>query len=243
MNTTILRILALALCTALAAGCASVAPTVPVVHDAVYPASGLAAFALENQNGAVTVTGSDRADLRVRALNGRGVENVSIEVVGDRMTVRTVPAAGLGLAGPQARYEVDVPRSLARIEVATSNGAIEVRDCDGTVDAGTSNGAIRLAGTRTIGRLQTSNGAIEAELRALEADARITTSNGAVRLRLASSINATIEARTSNGRVTVSGLPLATTVAGPSEVRGTLGAGGPRLLVVTSNGQIALEPL
>ena len=71
----------------------------------------------------------------------------------------------------------------------------------------------------------------------------MTTSNGAVALLLAPSLNAMIDARTSNGRVTVSGLALNATTAGPSEVVGTLGTGGNTLRIETSNGAITLGPL
>jgi hypothetical protein len=233
----------IALAAALAAGCSSLPPTVPVVHDAVYPATGLTDIQLENQNGMVNVTGWDLDQVQVRVLEGRRVDNISVEIAGTRMMVKTLPTGVVGLNGPQARYEVSVPRTLQRIEVQTSNGQIPVTDCNATVVAETSNGAIRLSGTRTIERLATSNGAIDAEVRALDADARVSTSNGAIRLRLAPSLNAEIEARTSNGQVTVSGLALNTTTSGQNEVRGTLGAGGPRLVVQTSNGAITLAPL
>lgn len=228
----------------LTAGCCSFpADTVPVVHDEVYPAAALAAISIDNENGRVTVTGWDREEIRVRVLNGRGVERISVETAGEQMTVRTVSSASAGMLGTGAEYEVSIPSTLERIAIATSNGQIQVLDCNGTVDAETSNGGIRLTGTRTIERLSTSNGAIDAEIRALDTDARATTSNGAIRLALAPSINATIDASTSNGQVTVSGLVLTASEAGPSELSGTLGAGGPRLVVETSNGAITLSSL
>lgn len=226
-----------------AGGCASLSPAVPVVHDQAYPAAGLAVVDIEHQNGMVDVTGWDGEEIRVRVLEGRGVDNVSVETVGDRMTVRALPSGVVGINGPQARYEVSVPRTLRRIEVRTSNGQIQVADFNGTVAAETSNGAIRLAGTRTFERLSTSNGAIDAEIRALDTDARASTSNGAIRLALSPTIDAQVEARTSNGQVTASGLPLSTTTAGPTELRGTLGVGGPQLTIETSNGAITLGPL
>lgn len=241
---SIATLLLVALAVALAAtGCTSLSPAVPVVHDQTYPAAGLAVVDIEHQNGMVDVTGWDGEEIRVRVLEGRRVENISVETAGDRMTVRTLPAGVVGINGPQARYEVSVPRALQRIEVRTSNGQVQVADFDGTIAAETSNGAIRLAGTRTFERLATSNGAIDAEVRALDTDARATTSNGAIRLALAPTINAQVEARTSNGQVTASGLPLTTTTAGQTELRGTLGAGGPRLVVETSNGAITLSAL
>ena len=225
------------------AGCASLSPAVPVVHDQTYPALGLAVVDIEHQNGMVDVTGWDGGEIRVRVLEGRRIDNISVVTAGDRMTVRTLPAGVVGLNGPEARYEVSVPRTLRRVEVRTSNGQIRVTDFNGTVAAATSNGAIRLAGTRTFERLSTSNGAIDAELRALDTDARATTSNGAIRLALSPTINAQVEARTSNGQVTASGLPLTATASGPTELRGTLGDGGPRLTVETSNGAITLGPI
>jgi hypothetical protein len=50
-------VLLAALVFALSAGCASLPWTVPLVHDAVYPAGGMAIFQLENPNGYVNVTG------------------------------------------------------------------------------------------------------------------------------------------------------------------------------------------
>lgn len=226
------------------AGCCSFAAnTVPVVHDQTYPAAGLSEIGIDNDNGRVTVTGWDQDQVRVRALNGRGVDRVSVETSGDRMTVTTVPSATAGVVGTSAEYEVTVPASLRGIEIATANGQIQVVDCNGTVDAGTSNGGIGLAGTRAVKRLETSNGAINAEIRALDGDARVTTSNGAVRLALAPTLNAEIEARTSNGPVTVSGLALNASETGQNELRGTLGTGGPRLEVATSNGAITISAL
>jgi hypothetical protein len=43
--------------------------------------------------------------------------------------------------------------------------------------------------------------------------------------------------------VTVSGLALNATTAGPSELAGTLGAGGNTLRIETSNGDVTLGPL
>jgi hypothetical protein len=243
MHSRIVCLLVLGLCAGFAAGCASPSPYVAVVHDANYSAAGIHAIEVENQNGRITVAGWDRDEVRVRALNGRGIENISVEPSRERIAVRTRPSSVVGSGGPAVEYRIDVPRSLSRIGLTTSNGAVEVGDCNGTIDARTSNGAIRLTGTRTIEGLATSNGAIDAEIRLLESDARVTTSNGAVRLRLAPALNTTLDARTSNGRVSVEGLPFVASVTGANEVRGTLGTGGPRLTIETSNGRIDIGPL
>lgn len=231
-----------ALALALPAGCASLPATVPVVHDAVFPAGGLTVFQLENPNGYVNVTGWDRNQVQVRAMNGRQVSNVSVAVAWNRMAVRTVSVSPAGI-GTQLDYEICVPRALPRLELATANGRIKIGDYNGTIDARTANGAIRLAGTRSFERLSTSNGLIDAEVRSLDADTLATTSNGAVRLLIDPSLNATIEARTSNGRVTVSGLALNTSTVTSNDLIGTIGSGVNTLRVETSNGAITLNSL
>ena len=107
-------ILLAALALAFSAGCASLPPTVPVVHDAVYPASGLAIFQLENPNGYVIVTGWDQDQVQVRALNGRQVSNVSVAVAGDRMTVRTLSASSVGIGTQLGLRDPRSPRPSAR---------------------------------------------------------------------------------------------------------------------------------
>ncbi len=168
-------------------------------------------------------------EIQVRVLDGRRVDNISVETAGDRMTVRTLPAGVVGINGPQARYEVSVPRSLARIEVQTSNGRIQVVNCNGTVDRRDVERSLAAHGNADHRAPLDLERRIDAEIRALDTDARVTTSNGAIRLALAPTMSAQIEARTSNGQVTVTGLPLTTTTSGPTELRGTLGAGGQRL--------------
>ncbi len=164
-----------------AAGCASLPSTVPVVSDAVYPADGLVTFLLENPNGYVNVTGWDRNEVQVRALNGRGVANVSVEVVGSQMTVRTLSTGGIGLEGPHADYEVRVPRPLPRIALTTANGAIEVDDCNGTIDAETSNGRVSVSGL-ALNATTTGQSEVTGTLGAGGNTLRVETSNGAITL-------------------------------------------------------------
>lgn len=84
-------------------------------------------------------------------------------------------------------------------ELHTSNGRIEARDVKGSLTADSTNGAIvleRIAGTC---RVETSNGAVEA--RQIGGIAAIS-SNGSVTI-VADSAQASIDVRTSNGRITI----------------------------------------
>ena len=55
-------------------------------------------------------------------------------------------------------------------------------------------------------------------------------------------INANLEIRTSNGRITTN-LPITTTRTTRRRVEGTLGEGGPNLRLKSVNGSITLDPL
>ena len=65
--------------------------------------------------------------------------------------------------------------------------------------------------------------------------------NGGIRLEVPEQINADLEIRTTNGRITTD-LPITTTRETRRRVEGTLGAGGPDLRLRTVNGSITLGP-
>ena len=108
------------------------------------------------------------------------------------------------------------------LEVETSGGSIRLQDIDGPIQARTSGGPIsaRFSGAAA-GDLRTSGGSIEVEL-----------PEGA---------GVDLDAETSGGRVAVDG---EITVSGElerSHVRGRIGAGGPRLVLQTSGGNIRVR--
>jgi hypothetical protein len=129
------------------------------------------------------------------------------------------------------------------LAATASNGGIEVRGAEGYVAARTSNAGITVEGSGGIADLQTSNGPISADIPAVRGDVEITSSNGAIALRLAEDLDARIVATTSNGRITVNDLPLLLDESTGTRVVGTLGEGGPKITVTTSNGNIVLSRL
>ncbi|BDZ55102.1 hypothetical protein GCM10025870_21750 [Agromyces marinus] len=92
---------------------------------------------------------------------------------------------------------------VGEVEVATSNGRIELDGVSGGVDVETSNGRIAGRGLEGDGiRASTSNGAIELTLGVAQ-DVVASTSNGAIDVTVPRGAGFSIETETSNGRVEI----------------------------------------
>jgi DUF4097 and DUF4098 domain-containing protein YvlB len=152
--------------------------------------------------------------------------------------------------------------AATRLELETSNGPISVSDVSGGVDARTSNGPVTLAGTSgavaietsngpvTVGAtdpvtldVHTSNGGITFDGSLQPGDTVLETSNGPVELRLPADAAFTIDATTSNNKVSSEFAADGATTE--SELRDTFGApdqaAGTSVTVRTSNGPIVLK--
>lgn len=129
------------------------------------------------------------------------------------------------------------------LTAVTSNGWINLSGVEGYVTAKTSNDGIMVERSGGVGDLQASNGPISAEISAIRGDVTISTSNGEIALRIAKDLNARVIATTSNGRIAIRDLPLRVSESTETSVLGSLGAGGPTITIVTSNGDINLAGL
>lgn len=144
----------------------------------------------------------------------------------------------------------------------TSNGAIRLDRAEGVFHVRTSNGRIRISALRGQVDAETSNSSIDAEIREPVAGAplvfrssngsvtvkldqwarnplRVATSNGSITLALPGGVDADVRAVTSNGRIT-SDFEITSREWGRQRLEGRLGAGGERLELTTSNGNIRL---
>ena len=110
--------------------------------------------------------------------------------------------------------------------------------------ARTINGSIRLS-TSQGASATTVNGSITASFGETSWDGEVAfeTVNGSIRLEVPAQINANLDIRTSNGRITTADLPITTTRSSRRRVEGTLGEGGPDLRLKTVNGSITLGPV
>jgi len=98
-------------------------------------------------------------------------------------------------------FEIVAPEET-RVEVETSNGAIDVTAIRGTIRLDTSNGAIDVRRSAGSLRAETSNGRVEVV--GFDGDIVVDTSNGEVWLE---GIVGAVDAKTSNGSVRYSGTP------------------------------------
>jgi hypothetical protein len=140
----------------------------------------------------------------------------------------------------QVAFTVRVPAGVAFIG-RTVNGAIEARGLKSDAEAHTVNGSVRVS-TRGTAQASTVNGSIEAEMgSAIREPLEFTTVNGGITLRVPAGSGADLRASTVNGDISTD-FPL--TVRGKfshHRITGTIGKGGPQLVMTTVNGSIRLR--
>ena len=129
------------------------------------------------------------------------------------------------------------------VDARTSNGPVTLAAASGAVAIETSNGPVTVGATDPVTlHVRTSNGGITFDGPLQAGDTVLETSNGPVELRLPADAAFSIDATTSNNKVSSE---FASDGATPeSELRGTVGApdqaAGTRITVRTSNGPITL---
>jgi hypothetical protein len=142
---------------------------------------------------------------------------------------------------------IEVQDVKGDVNFTTSNGSVHADNVEGAFEAETSNGGIRAHLRDTPGghaiRLNTSNGAIDLEVDALhQNDVIASTSNGPITLRMPASVGASVHASTNSGGSVRSDFDVLIHSGEISKhrIEGTIGGGGPKIDLTTSNGNIAL---
>ncbi len=224
---------------------------------------------VENFNGSIDVAGWDQDTIDISGTKYAGSQStldaLKVDVVasGDTVRIRTVrPSERWGNMG--VRYTIRVPRQTTLEKVTSSNGGITASNLEAPVRVGTSNGALRVENVQGGVEADTSNGSIHALLTGASdgRGIRLHTSNGSTELTTDNVGVGGVTARTSNGSITLhlpvdfSGEVDATTsnssvgndfesgfhgTTGKHSLNGTIGSGGPKLALHTSNGRISLR--
>ena len=113
----------------------------------VVDATRVGALTVRTTAGEVTVTATDRDDVRVVARTASGLfsdADADVRVVGDRLELLG-DCDGPGLGTCRVAFEVEVPRSLSLpVEVDTTAGEIELRGLAQAVDVQTTAGRVQL---------------------------------------------------------------------------------------------------
>jgi hypothetical protein len=139
-------------------------------------------------------------------------------------------------------FRVRVPRGV-KVAANNVNGEVRGEGVTAEVDAESTNGSIFVATTGGPVNARTTNGSIHASMGKfdLRSDLRFESTNGTVTAEFAEDINAEVDLSTTNGRF-MTDFPV--TVSGridPRRLRATLGKGGPRIRLATTNGNVELR--
>ena len=205
--------------------------------------------------GPVTVTRSDGRTVEVQIIRQAQArtdeaaqqalkeETITEEVAPDRVKVQTARARRDN-SGPMGRrristeYHVTIPDGL-NVAITGENADVSLNDVQGQFTLENTNGGFRTRGLSGAITASTVNGIIDLDMAQVAGDIRATTVNGPVRIGLPPGVNATLDARTVNGVVTVDpDLPFTADVRERLRVSGRFGNGGPALTLNTTNGPV-----
>jgi DUF4097 and DUF4098 domain-containing protein YvlB len=202
-------------------------------------------------NGGISVSGSDRADIRIRTrITARADSEAAARSLAGQVRV-VINGSRIRAEGPPQRgnenwtasFEIDAPRN-ERLQLTAHNGGIAVNNIDGYGRFTTKNGGIALSNVSGDLQGETVNGGISVNLSApalTGAGLSFETRNGGITLSVPRSFGAQLEASTVNGGVS-SDFPVAQTAGNRSRhIVATLGAGGAPLHLTTVNGGIRIS--
>ena len=198
-------------------------------------------------NGGVSILGSSRRDILVRAkVSANARSRVRAEELAGEIKIHT-EGGRIYADGPDTRgrewwsveFEIEVPARMD-LDLRAHNGGIEVADVTGTLRMETLNGGIHLESVNGDVVAETTNGGLHVELdgdgwvgKGLDA----ITTNGGVHLQISRGYSAHLETGTVNGGVDID-FPV--TVQGKigRRINADLGKGGPTIRVITTNGGV-----
>ena len=248
-------------------GCTEQGPEVTDYFNGEYEAGDNTVLKVTSVNGQIKINSWEGDTVKLDAIkrsrfDREELEKVEIEVTeGDNEIKIEVKYLDPGDARVSVDMNIKVPDNIivdyaktsngdiqisgtkGDTEASSSNGAIIIDGVDGYVKASTSNGGIDIKGTTGIDDLETSNGAINAEIFDFQKDVDIKTSNGGITVYINPSLDADIEMGTSNGKISVNDVTLALTSSEENYMKGTLGEGGDKLSIKTTNGNVNLNKL
>ena len=198
-------------------------------------------------NGGISVTAWDRDSVRVEAWVRTYGPSPEVAQARARAIVLetdgTIRAADLPGAegGRWVSLRVTVPRASS-LDLTTDNGGISVEGVAGQITLASDNGAIRLTDVGGDVRGRTGNGALRVALTDRQwqgGGLDLTTGNGSVRIAVPDGFDGRIATGTRWGRVTNE----TGAASGATDGRSldlTLGAGGPLVRAVTTNGSVTV---
>jgi DUF4097 and DUF4098 domain-containing protein YvlB len=175
-------------------------------------------------SGSLTL-GRIGSDVRARAGSG----SIHIDGVGGNLQVKT----GSG--------SIDALAVHGAITASAGSGRIELGQTgEGDVTVNSGSGAVRVRGVRGALNVSTSSGSIRAEGEILR-DWTLEASSGGIEVELPPEASFDLDASTGSGSIDADRPVSVTGRLSRKALRGTVGAGGPRLEIETSSGSIVVR--
>lgn len=190
--------------------------------------------------GAVDITAVLEAGAMTEARAYEILNQVKIEesAAPDHVRVATTRTGGRG--GLDVRFKVTLPAD-ARLEMSGNNGTFRATNMRGDVKAMVVNGGVELAGLSAGVDAAAVNGHVSVKMAQITSSMRLEATNGRIALEIPKSAKATLNARSVNGGITVTGL---NTDEGTGRrirtLESQLNGGGPEIDMRVTNGRIAI---
>jgi DUF4097 and DUF4098 domain-containing protein YvlB len=217
-----------------------------------YPLAADGTLHLENVNGDITITAWDKPEVSLeaekRANNTENLAKITLEIEATpaKLSIKTkYPKTGWFKSGNNAsvRYRLMVPAGIRLQKIDSVNSDITVTGVEGAVNLDTVNGTIAATGLKADARLDSVNGSLRAEFASLENvhEVKLDSVNGRAEVTLPKGASAEIEADSVNGRVSID-QSIRLGKVGRRALSGSIGNGpGPRIVLDTVNGGIAIK--
>jgi DUF4097 and DUF4098 domain-containing protein YvlB len=202
------------------------------------------------QNGSIHVHGSPNSDIQVKAcVQTAALDESEAEALAKQVTITDGPGRVVA-KGPTANdkawwsvsYEVWAPSS-ANLRLEAFNGSIAVEGMASQIRAHTLNGSLKMKDVGGDVEGETTNGSLMVDLSGNGWQGKgltLNTVNGSIHLHVPASISADVEASTVHGRVR-SDFATDGVSEDRSNVRFTLGSGGPKIEARTINGSVQIS--
>jgi Toastrack DUF4097 len=235
----------------------------------VIPVEMAKRLTLDNRNGSIEVRSWDRDEIeviaykKVRADNRdtaeRLMEELKITVIDHSDEIEVITdypdrgssynggflswlMGGFGNRSYSVSYVIRVPQKFD-LDISSTNGRLEVLDCNGRLRLETTNGKIIADDVSGSVRCKTTNGSIKVTMMDVkeEDEMSFTSTNGSIKLYLPNQINAEIRARTTNGSISCD-LPITEEYSrSRKRLEATINDGGMMIYLKTTNGSIRIR--
>ncbi len=220
------------------------------VREFTIPASG----SIEvdgGKNGGISVIGTDRSDVTVRAcVNAWGTSDSNAQAIARNVTItRGGVIRGENNSDDKnwgVSFQVMIPRNHD-LKLTAMNGGIAISDVNGQIEFATVNGGVKLTGLSGDVRGKTTNGGVSVKLEGstwLGTGLDVATTNGGVSISLPEGYAVNVETGTVNGGYKTDFADLEVDRSErrrPVKVNTSLNGGGPLVKVVTTNGGVNIN--